>query len=141
MSPRIFVNLAVADLQRARTFFGALGFAFDPKFTDANATCMIVSEQIFVMLLVKPFFASFIDKALVEPHQATEVLLCLEYGSRARVDALMEAALGAGGREPRPAQDHGFMYQRGFEDPDGHLWELVHMDGHPGCAPTRGESR
>ena len=131
MSPRIFVNLAVADLERARAFFGALGFSFDPKFTDANATCMVVSEHIFVMLLVKPFFASFIDKALVEPHQATEVLLCLEYDSRARIDALMQAALGAGGREPRPAQDHGFMYQRSFEDPDGHLWELVHMSGDP----------
>jgi uncharacterized protein len=141
MSPRIFVNLAVADLERARRFFGALGFSFDPKFTDANATCMVVSEHIFVMLLVQPFFRGFIDKALIDPHQATEVLLCLEYESRGRIDALMQAALAAGGREPRPAQDHGFMYQRSFEDPDGHLWELVHMSGHPGCAPTEGDSR
>jgi predicted lactoylglutathione lyase len=131
MSRAIFVNLAVQDLERSRAFFAALGFSFEAKFTSAQGTCMVVSDNIFVMLLVPPFFAGFTDRPLCDPRASTEVLLCLGLDSRAEVDAMTAAALAAGGREPRPAQDHGFMYQRGFEDPDGHLWELVHMSGDP----------
>src|SRR5688572_9103830 len=116
MASKIFVNLAVADLPRATTFFGALGFQFNPTFTDANATCMIVSDSIFVMLLVKPFIQTFTPKALADAHQASEVLLCLDVESRERVDDLVAKAIAAGGRAPTTPKDHGFMYQHGFED-------------------------
>lgn len=128
----IFVNLAVADLERSVAFFGALGFAFDPRFTNEKATCMVVADRIHVMLLVQPFFQGFTRKALCDPHRATEVLICLGLESRAEVDRMAERAVEAGGRIPSPPQDHGFMYQHGFEDPDGHLWELVYMSGTPG---------
>lgn len=142
MSRQIFVNLAVRDLDRAVRFFTALGFRFNPQFTDANATCMVVADDIFVMLLVRPFFATFTDRPLCDPHAATEVLVCLSCESRDEVDAMVAQALAAGGRAPRPVQDHGFMYQHGFEDPDGHLWELVHMSGMPGDASSQqGEGR
>jgi predicted lactoylglutathione lyase len=131
MARRIFVNLAVADLERSVAFFRALGFEFNPQFTDANATRMIVSDSIFVMLLTRPFFQGFTTKSLCDAHAATEVLVCLEVESRAAVDELAARALAAGGRTPSAPQDHGFMYQHGFEDPDGHLWELVHMSGTP----------
>ena len=131
MASKIFVNLAVTDLARSTAFFRALGFTFNPAFTDAKATCMIVSDHIFVMLLLNPFFQTFTSKRLCDPHQATEVLVCLEVESRERVDTLVEQALAAGGRATSAAQDHGFMYQHGFEDPDGHLWELVHVTGTP----------
>jgi predicted lactoylglutathione lyase len=128
---RIFVNLAVADLDRSVAFFRALGFGFDPQFTNANATCMIVSDSIFVMLLVQPFFQGFTGKTLCDAHAATEVIVCLGVESRTEVDDLVARAVAAGARTPMPPQDHGFMYQHGFEDLDGHLWELVHMSGAP----------
>jgi uncharacterized protein len=131
MATQIFVNLAVEDLDRSVRFFTALGFGFNPKFTDANATCMVVDDNIFVMLLVQPFFRTFTDKPLCNPHRHTEVLVCLSRDSREAIDAMVKAAVAAGGSAPRAAQDHGFMYQHGFEDPDGHLWELVHMTGDP----------
>ena len=141
MSRAIFVNLAVQDLERSRAFFAALGFAFEAKFTSAQGTCMVVADRLFVMLLVPPFFAGFTDRPLCDPRSATEVLLCLSLDGRSEVDAMMTAALAAGGREPRPAQDHGFMYQRSFEDPDGHLWELVHLSGDPPEPPPEGDVR
>lgn len=132
MSRKIFVNLAVADLDRSVAFFRALGFEFNPQFTNENATCMVVSDSIFVMLLVKPFFQTFTTKTLCDAHQSTEVIVCLGVESRAEVDDLVARAVAAGGRAPSAPQDHGFMYQHSFEDLDGHLWELVFMSGTPG---------
>lgn len=131
MPRQIYVNLPVKDLKRSIAFFGALGFTFNPQFTDENATCMIVADDIFVMLLVEPFFASFTDKPLADAHSVTEVLVCLSVESRAALDDLVARAVAAGGKAPRARVDHDFMVQHGFEDPDGHLWELVHMSGAP----------
>ena len=136
MSRKIFINLPVQDLDRSVAFFTALGFSFNPQFTDANATCMVVSDDIFVMLLVKPFFQGFTGKTIVDASQATEVLVCLSCESRAEVDALVAKALAAGGTAPRPPQDHGFMYAHGFEDLDGHIWELAGMDTSALANPT-----
>lgn len=132
MSRQIFVNLPVKDLDATVRFFTALGFDFNPEFTDANATCMVVSDNIFVMLLVEAYFRTFTDRALVDAREQTEVLVCLSCGSDAEVDELVAKAVAAGGKAHRSAQDHGFMYGHGFEDPDGHIWELVHMRAMPG---------
>ncbi|SBV37911.1 conserved hypothetical protein [uncultured Stenotrophomonas sp.] len=131
-SRMIFVNLPVRDLEASKAFFAALGFTFNPQFTDHNAACMVVSDNIFVMLLVEPFFKGFTHKPLCDAHRRTEVITCLSADSRAEVDQLVDAALAAGASEPMPARDLGFMYQRGFQDLDGHLWEIAHMDGEPG---------
>jgi predicted lactoylglutathione lyase len=126
---QIFVNLAVKDLDKSVAFFSKLGFSFNPEFTDSNATCMIIGENIYAMLLVEPFFQSFLaSKTVSDAHKTTEVLLALSADHRTEVDALMEKALSAGAREPRPAQDHGWMYARSFEDLDGHIWETFYMD-------------
>jgi predicted lactoylglutathione lyase len=131
MSTQIFVNLPVKDLQRSVEFFGKLGYTFDPQYTDENATCMIIADNIFAMLLVKPFFESFISKPVADAHKTAEVILALSADNRAAVDALVDKAIAAGAGEPRPTQDLAFMYQRGFEDLDGHLWEVFHMSGPP----------
>lgn len=131
MSRQIFVNLPVERLDASVAFFTALGFAFNPQFTDDNGTCMVVADDIFVMLLTEPFFRSFIDKPLADAHAQTEVLVCLSCDSDAEVDALVAKAVAAGGKAHRKPQDHGFMYGHGFEDRDGHIWELVHMRGMP----------
>ena len=128
MAKQIFVNLPVKDLQRSVEFFTALGFSFNPKFTDENATCMIVDDNIFVMLLVEKYFKTFINKPVADATTSAEVLVCLSCDSRAEVETLVGKALQAGGKTPMPAKDYGFMYQHGFEDPDGHLWELAYMD-------------
>ena len=128
----IFVNLPVQDLEKAKTFFAALGYTFNPTFTDDNAACMIISDSIFVMLLVESFFAGFTTRPISDARQQTEVITCLSATSRTAVDALVDTALKAGASEPMPARDYGFMYQRGFQDLDGHLWEIAHMDGEPG---------
>ncbi|MEO5861638.1 MAG: VOC family protein [Burkholderiales bacterium] len=128
MTTQIFVNLAVKNLDKSVDFFTKLGFTFDPKFTDANATCMIVGENIFVMLLVESFFKTFTDKKICDARKSTEVLVCLSSESRGKVDELVGKAVAAGGTAPRKPQDHGFMYQHGFEDLDGHIWELIYME-------------
>jgi predicted lactoylglutathione lyase len=127
-SRRLFVNLPVADLNRSVEFFAALGFSFDPQFTDDNATCMVVSEHIQVMLLTQPFFAGFTKKPVADARAATEVLLALSCETRDDVEALVAKAVAAGAATPIEARDHGFMYQHGFEDPDGHQWEVFWMD-------------
>src|SRR5690349_16747304 len=124
---QIFVNLPVKDLKRSVEFFTHLGYTFNPQFTDENATCMIVDDNIFVMLLVEKFFQTFTNKPVCDATKSTEAIVSLSADSRASVDALVAKALAAGGTAPRPAQDHGFMYQHGYTDLDGHLWELVHM--------------
>lgn len=127
----IFVNLPVRDLDASKAFFAALGYSFNPQFTDENAACMVISESIFVMLLVEPFFQTFTPQPLCDARRQTEVITYLSADSRKAVDSLVDKALAAGGTEPMPARDYGFMYQRGFQDLDGHLWEIAHMDGEP----------
>ncbi|MCU4120304.1 VOC family protein [Variovorax sp. N23] len=134
MATQIFVNLPVKDLDRSVAFFTALGYRFNPQFTNENATCMIVSEDhVYVMLLVEPFFQTFTSKAIADARTSTEVLLCLSCESRAQVDELVAKAVAAGGSTPTKAQDHGFMYQHGYQDLDGHVWELMYME--PGAMP------
>jgi predicted lactoylglutathione lyase len=128
MHKQIYVNLAVEDLPRARAFFEQLGFSFDPRFSNDQAAGMIIGENIYAMLLHKDFFQTFTHKPLCDPAAATEVLVCLSCDSRAEVDELVAKARAAGGRLPREPQDYGFMYAHAFEDPDGHIWELMHMD-------------
>jgi predicted lactoylglutathione lyase len=128
MHKQIYLNIAVNDLERSKAFFSKLGFTFEPKFTDENAACMIVGENIFTMLLTKPFFSTFTNKPLTDSSKNTEALICLSCDSRAEVDDLVAKALAAGGAVPRKPQDYGFMYSHGFEDPDGHIWELAFMD-------------
>jgi uncharacterized protein len=128
MSKQLFVNLPVKNLERSVEFFTKLGFTFDPKFTDENATCMIVGEDAFVMLLVSKFFETFTPKSLADPSRSTEVLLAISAESREAVDELVKKALDAGGRQYKQPDDMGFMYGWGFEDLDGHLWEVVWMD-------------
>lgn len=138
MNQQIYVNLPVKDLERSKAFFGALGFSFNPQFSDQNAACMIVSSDIYVMLLTEPFFQGFTNKPIADASRSTEVLLCLSCDSRAAVDEMAAKARAAGGALPNPPKDHGFMYQHGFEDPDGHLWELAYMESMPpvhGAAP------
>ena len=128
MTRRIFVNLPIKNMDRAKAFFSALGFSFNPQFTNEQGACMVVAEDIFVMLLVEPFFQTFTKKAISDANKNTEVLVCLSCESRAEVDALVKKALAAGGKVPNAPQDHGFMYGHGFEDLDGHIWELMYMD-------------
>ena len=136
MHQQIYVNLPIKNMARSLAFFKALGFSFEPKFSNEQGACMIVGENIFTMLLVEPFFQTFIgDKASVDAKRSTEVLVCLSCGSRAEVDALVKKAVAAGGKTPNAPQDHGFMYGHGFEDLDGHLWELAWMD--PNAAPPQ----
>lgn len=123
----IFVNLPVRNLQQSIAFFTRLGFTFNPQYTDETATCMIVAEHIYVMLLVEEKFQGFTPKPLCDARKATEVLVCLSLPDRAEVDGMVEKAVAAGGRTYHEPQDHGFMYQHGFEDLDGHIWELVAM--------------
>lgn len=124
----IFVNLSVADLPRSRAFFEALGFSFNPQFTNDQAACMVVSPHIYAMLLVPSHFAGFTPKPIADAHACTEALVALSCDSREEVDRLCGAAFAAGGRRYKEPQDLGFMYGWGFEDPDGHLWELFWMD-------------
>ncbi len=128
MVKQIFVNLPVKDLNKTIAFFTKLGFTFNPQFTDEKATCMIIGENIFVMLLTEPFFKTFIKKEISNAHNTTEVLNALSVENREKVDELVNLAVEAGGREPRETQDHGWMYTRAFEDLDGHIWELLYMD-------------
>ena len=129
MTTQIFVNLPVKDLNKTIVFFTKLGFKFNPQFTDENATCMIIGDSIFAMLLVEKFFKTFIpDKDISDAKKNTEVLLALSIESRAKVDQMMANVINAGGKEPRKSQDHGWMYGRAFEDLDGHIWEIFHMD-------------
>ncbi len=131
MHSQIFVNLPVKDLKRSVDFFTKLGYTFNPQFTDENATCMILGDNLFVMLLVEKFFGSFTNKGITDTSKSTEVLTCVSCDNREQVDSLVSKARAAGGKVPRQAQDHGFMYSHGYEDLDGHTWELIHMTGMP----------
>ena len=128
MAKQIFVNLPVKDLGKTLEFFKKLGFEFNPQFTDENATCMVVNENIFVMLLVEKFFKTFTQKEICDTTKNTEVITALSTESREKVDQMLENVIKAGGKESRKPQDHGWMYGRSFEDLDGHIWEIIYMD-------------
>jgi predicted lactoylglutathione lyase len=123
-SRKVFVNLAVRDLKRSMNFFSALGFTFNPRFTDDNAACMIISDEAFAMLLTEPFFRRFTKRAPCDTSRHTEALIALSCESRGEVDDLVHRAVAAGGSHAMDPQDHGFI----FYDPDGHHWEVVWMD-------------
>jgi uncharacterized protein len=128
MATQIFVNLPVKDLSQSIEFFTKLGFTFNPQFTDENATCMLVDENIFVMLLVEKYFKTFTPKDICDTSKNTEVLVALSFESRAEVDAMVAKAIAAGGTIYKEPNDMGFMYQHGFQDLDGHLWEIFFME-------------
>ena len=128
MDRMIFVNLPVRDLAKSMQFFSALGFTFNPQFTDDKAACMIISDKAFAMLLSEPFFRGFTSNDICDTSKATETLLALSCESRAEVDQLVRKALDNGGRHAKDPQDHGFMYGWSFYDPDGHHWEVMWMD-------------
>ncbi|MDZ8081687.1 MAG: glyoxalase/bleomycin resistance/extradiol dioxygenase family protein [Nostoc sp. ChiQUE01a] len=122
------MNLAVKDLNQSVNFFKKLGFNFNAQFTDETATSMIVSEDIFVMLLTHDKFKTFTPKAICDSTKNTEVLLCLSCESREAVDDMVSKAVAAGGTTYNEPQDHGFMYAHGFQDLDGHIWEIMYME-------------
>jgi predicted lactoylglutathione lyase len=128
MSRLIFVNLPVADLPAAKAFYEAIGAVNNVMFTDDTAACMVFTDVIHVMLLTHDKFAQFTPKRIADAKESSEVLICISADSREAVDDITDKALAAGGREPREKQDHGFMYGRSFEDPDGHIWEPMWMD-------------
>ncbi|WP_256004852.1 VOC family protein [Pedobacter deserti] len=135
MATQIFVNLPVQELNRSIEFFTRLGYTFNPQFTDEKATCMIISDTIYVMLLTRPFFQTFTKKEIVDAHKAVECTICLSCESKEEVDQIVEKAVSAGATVPNPASDHGFMYQHSYEDLDGHHWEFVWMN--PEASPEQ----
>lgn len=128
MNKNVIFNLPVKDLEKSKAFFSALGFGFNPDFSNERAACVVVLEgSIYAMLTTEDFFKSLINKPVVQAKEANEVVICLSCESREEVDSLIAKAAAAGGRIPHPPEDHGFMYDQGFEDLDGHLWNLVWM--------------
>ena len=138
MAIKIFVNLPVKDLTRSVEFFSKLGFGFDEQFTDETATCMIVSDDIFVMLLTEEKFQTFTPKKICDAGKFTEVLVCLSLESRANVEEMVAQAVAGGGSTYNEPQDHGLMYAHGFQDLDGHIWELIYMESTAVKEPLRG---
>jgi len=128
MGTQMYVNLPVKDLKRSVDFFTALGFKFNSQFTDDKATCMIIGEDIYVMLLTEEFFKTFTKKDINNTSENNEVILCISADSKEKVDEYINRAVTAGGTTPMEKQDHGWMYSNGFQDPDGHLWEVMYMD-------------
>lgn len=127
MHKQIFVNLPIENMARSQAFFRALGYTFNPDFTNDQGACLVTGDNLFVMLLVKDFYQTFTAKAIADARTTSEVLVCFSCDSREAVDALIEKAVAAGATTPRLAQDLGFMYSRSFDDLDGHTWEFVHM--------------
>jgi predicted lactoylglutathione lyase len=128
MINKIFVNLPVKDLDRSIDFFTKLGFNFNPQFTDENATCMIIGENMFAMLLVEKYFKTFTKKEISDSAKNTEVIVAMSTESRESVDQILNKVVEAGGKEHKEPQDLGFMYLRSFEDINGHIWEIFYMD-------------
>ncbi len=124
----MFVNLPVRDLDRAKGFFGKLGFTFNLQFTDDKAACMVVSDVGYVMLLQEAFYRTFTRRDLCDTTRQNEGLVALSCRNRAEVDDLVRSAMEAGGSQAMPPLDHGFMYERSFYDPDGHHWAVLWMD-------------
>ncbi len=127
MSTQVFVNLPTTDLERGKAFYTAIGASINPLFTDENAACIVFSDDVFFMLLTREYLATFTDKPIADPKAVAQVLVALSRESREHVDSTVDAGLAAGGSEPRPAQDYGFMYSRDLEDPDGNILEFIYM--------------
>jgi predicted lactoylglutathione lyase len=128
MATKIFVNLPVKDLPKSMEFFQKLGYSFNPAFSDETAACLVISEHIYAMLLTHAKFQEFTPKTICDATKSTEVLIALSCDSREHLTSLIEKALAAGGTTYAEPKDYGFMLQHGFQDPDGHIWELIHMD-------------
>lgn len=128
MAKKIFVNLHIKDLAKTRAFFGALGFTFNEQFSDNTATCMIISEDIFCMLLTEPKFKSFTKTEIADPMKAREVITAVSFDTRDQVEDVYNKAMAAGAKEARPVEDYGWMYLRSITDLDGHMWEFFFMD-------------
>ena len=128
MATKIFINLPVADLKKAMSFYSAVGFTNNPQFTDDTAACMVLTEEIYVMLLTEKKFGEFTKKEIADTKKTASVINSLSVGSNDEVNTMIEKAVKAGGKEPNEAKDYGFMQQRSFEDLDGHLWEVLYMD-------------
>ncbi|AXK61952.1 VOC family protein [Burkholderia sp. IDO3] len=127
MHKMVFINLPVADLPRSKAFYQALGFEIVPAYTNDQAACLKISDAIFAMLLVRPFFQTFTDKTIVDPATHVQVLSCLSCDSPAEVDEVVAKARAAGGTAPRPPIEYPGMYGHSFADPDGHAWELMYV--------------
>src|SRR5579875_925323 len=129
MATKIFINLSVKDLKKSMDFFTQLGYSFNPQFTNEKAACMVISEDIYAMLLTEPFFKEFIpNKEIADTNKTKEVLIALSADSKEKVNELADKAIAAGGKQFREPEDNGFMFARSFEDLDGHVWEIVWMD-------------
>jgi len=128
MSKKIFINLPVADLKKSMDFYSAIGFTNNPQFTDDTAACMVLTEDIYVMLLTHDKFKSFTSKEIADTKKMASVINSLSVDSNAEVNQFVEKAVAAGGKEPNMAKDYGFMLQRSVEDLDGNLWEVLYMD-------------
>ena len=128
MEKQIFINLPVKDLKKTIEFFTELGFEFNPQFTNENATCMIIGENIFVMLLVDKYFKNFTKKEICDSKKYTEVINSISVGSKKEVDDMIKKVIKAGGKEYREVQDHGWMYVKSFEDINDHIWEVFYMN-------------
>jgi len=128
MARKIFVNLPVQDLKISMNFFSSLGFNFNQQFSDDTAACMIITEDIYAMLLTHAKFKEFTPNPICDATKSTEVLVCLSCDNRAAVDDMVRKAIAGGARTYNQPQDHGFMYGHGFQDLDGHIWELIYME-------------
>lgn len=129
MSKQVIFNLAVRDVEKSKAFFSSLGFSFNPQFSNERAAMMVIEEgSIQAMLTAEDFFKTLTGKPVVQAKEANEIVICLTCDSREEVASLVEKAVAAGGRTPHPLEDEGFMVSQGFEDLDGHLWNLVWMN-------------
>lgn len=128
MKKQIFVNLHVKDLSKAREFYTKLGFSINEQFSDHTGACVVISDTIYAMLLTHDKFKQFTPKEISDATKTTEVLNALSLENKDQVNEMVDAAIGAGGSEARPAEDHGFMFSRAFNDLDGHIWEIFYMD-------------
>lgn len=128
MKKQVFINLPVADLKKAMDFYTAVGFQNNPQFTDSTAACMVISEEIYIMLLTHKKFSGFVKKEIADTKTTVAVINALSMQNNDEVNAFVDKAIAAGGKEPVEAKDYGFMYQRSVEDPDGHIWEVFYMD-------------
>ncbi|MDX1940966.1 MAG: VOC family protein [Saprospiraceae bacterium] len=128
MATQIYVNLPVKNLNKSIEFFTKLGFSFNPQFTDESATCMIIGDNIYAMLLVEDRFKDFTKKPIADATKSTEVLIAIDAATRADVDTMVKNAIAAGGSTYADSMDHGWMYQHSFADLDGHQWEILYMD-------------
>jgi len=127
MATNIFVNFTTNDLERSKAFYEALGYSINPLFTDDNAACVVLSDTIYFMVQTREFYATFTDKEIIDPRTQAGASIALSQDSREEVDAIVARGLEAGGIEPRPAQDYGFMYSRDLEDPDGNNLSYLYM--------------